>query len=437
MVPNASASVPAPALPPKLRFYENDLATATSEAKRDGKLVFVDAWATWCHTCVSMQQFVLPDPSLASLAEKAVFVALDTDRPENAEFLDTVSVEILPTFFLMDPKDRRIVGFWPGGASVKEMTRFVTDTHAGWRDQNAGRTPSPSVALSRARTAHAAKNYLEAAKLYAQAVERSGGDWSGRSPALTGWLQALSRGKRYEECTTVGLKYLDDVNGAALPTDYSRILLNCGDELSAKKQKTVRKRVTNRLRAIVSAPRTGASIDDRSDTFGLLVHVLELSGDARTAKEFQEKRLAMLNDAATNAASPKAAAAFDYHRANVYLALGRGSEAVAMLLKREKQLPKSFEPPARLAVVHYKMGNKPECLVALNRALPLAYGPRRLRYLAFKAKVQRELGQRQEAIATLRDEIAGHKQLPKGQFRPKALAGAERRLQAVKESTPR
>src|SRR5262249_25461603 len=74
----AEHASPPPSPPPKaaprapLVFLEDDMAGARARASAAGKLLFVDAWAPWCHTCLSMRNFVLSDPSLAPLAELAV-----------------------------------------------------------------------------------------------------------------------------------------------------------------------------------------------------------------------------------------------------------------------------------------------------------------------------------------------------------------------------
>ena len=44
-----------------------------------------------------MQNYVLNDPSLAPLAKRVVLVELDTDKPENAAFLEKYTVNVWPT----------------------------------------------------------------------------------------------------------------------------------------------------------------------------------------------------------------------------------------------------------------------------------------------------------------------------------------------------
>ena len=93
----AQREKPHPVAPPSLAsadraarkaliFVEDDFEAARNRAKTEGKLLFVDGWAPWCHTCLSMQREVLTRAELRPMQDHYVFAALDTDRDENAEF---------------------------------------------------------------------------------------------------------------------------------------------------------------------------------------------------------------------------------------------------------------------------------------------------------------------------------------------------------------
>ena len=79
------AEVPPPCGPTSesegaLRWFQDDYAAAASCASKLDKPLLIDMWALWCHTCLSMKHFVLVDPSLAPLAERFVWLAIDTDK---------------------------------------------------------------------------------------------------------------------------------------------------------------------------------------------------------------------------------------------------------------------------------------------------------------------------------------------------------------------
>jgi tetratricopeptide (TPR) repeat protein len=192
-----------------------------------------------------------------------------------------------------------------------------------------------------------------------------------------------------------------------------------------------------RLREITARPPADASVDDRQDALDQLSEGLATLGDAAGAHAAQEARVTLLEQAAAAARAPAEAQTFDYARANAYLALGRADEAARMLEQRERELPGSYEPPARLAGVLFKTGRLPEALAAIDRAIARAYGPRRLRYLKLRADILDKRGDTAAALAARRDEVKGWEALPPGQASPEQLADARRRLEEAEKSPPR
>jgi len=67
-----------------VRFSDDDFEAALARAKQANQLLFVDAWAPWCHTCLSMREVVLSRAELGRFSKDFSFVAVDTDRPVNA-----------------------------------------------------------------------------------------------------------------------------------------------------------------------------------------------------------------------------------------------------------------------------------------------------------------------------------------------------------------
>jgi tetratricopeptide (TPR) repeat protein len=233
------------------------------------------------------------------------------------------------------------------------------------------------------------------------------------------------------------MKHLAEIRGAALPADFARVVFQCADGLADRtKQRAARDAAVARMRELVATPPAEASTDDRADALDILAGSLEALKDDRGARRAHEQRLALLEQAARAAATPQAASTYDYQRATAYLALGRPEAAVKMLEEREKQLPDSYEPPARLASVLAEMGRPKDALAAIDRALPNSYGPRKLRYLALKARIQIALGDRAGTVVTLEQELAGWKEL--GKRAPSdRVKDAQRRLDAARRNLKR
>jgi tetratricopeptide (TPR) repeat protein len=447
--PTGTAAVPAdagvdastgatPGLHAPLVWVEDDVPAARARAKGDGKVVFVDTWAEWCHTCLSVKHFVLTDPSLRPLGDSVVFVSVDTENEKNAAFVDHYAIDVWPTFFVLDPDGGDVLGYWPGAASVREMDGFVREAieardarHAATLDAK-----SPLAALLAAKAEQARSSYDDARKQYAEAVARAPKNWPRRSEALVGWLGALFNAGHADECVRVGLLHLDSVEGAARPTDFTRTLLECSEHVSdAQLKQKAQKAALARLRQIAAAPHPESTPDDRADTLDALSDVLVDLGDKKAAREAQQTRLALLEEAAAAAPSPSAAATYDYMRANSYVALGRAAEAVKMLSEREKQLPDSYEPPARLAGVLARLKKYPDALQAIDRALAHATGPRRLSYLSLKANIQGALGDYAGRVKTLEEEVRGYEEHAKRQSaKPQRLETAKKRLDAAKRA---
>ena len=428
--PTAAAAAPAP--PNKLVFQKGDLPGALARAKAEKKLVFIDAWATWCHTCLSMKATVFRDASLAQFQDRVLFVAVDTDREENADFMDRYSVQMLPTFFLVDPtQNDKLLGFWPGSASVSEMRTFLqdgVDTVAALR-KGALAEGSPARHLIEARVAHNRGDAKLASQHYAKAIKAAPNDWPRRSEALKGQIQALANSGQVRQCVELGLTSIGEVQGASIPGDFSSVLLACADRLKQPWQaRKVRQAVVAKLEPLLADPPALMAPDDVADAWNILAYAYADLRQPAKQKQAIESMLAVLEKAAAVAPDAHAKAAYDYGRGKAYLELGMPEKAVKMLEEREKELPGSAEPPARLSRVLARMGRTQEALAAIERALKHAYGPRKLLFLREKASYQHKLKDTQGAIATMEAVVAGYEKLPAGLSSERSLKDARARL---------
>lgn len=79
----------------------------------------------------------------------------------------------------------------------------------------------------------------------------------------------------------------------------------------------------------------------------------------------------------------------------------------------------------------FKLGRYADAKVAVERAIAKAYGPRKLGYVKLRGVVLAKLGNREGALAALRDELKGWEALPAGQASPASVADAKKRLAAA------
>ena len=86
-----------------IEFYHGTWAEAQEKAKSEGKLIFVDAYASWCGPCKRMSSTVFTqDKAGAFFNDNFINVKIDMEKPENAEFAGKYPVSAYPTLMFLD-----------------------------------------------------------------------------------------------------------------------------------------------------------------------------------------------------------------------------------------------------------------------------------------------------------------------------------------------
>lgn len=105
-------------------FQKLDLAAASTRAKSEGKLVFVDAWATWCGPCKMLDTSTWKDASVIELLKQHT-VAIKIDVDQNPEFANDRAITSIPTLLVLRPDGTevtRIVGYVDAAAFIKQIS---------------------------------------------------------------------------------------------------------------------------------------------------------------------------------------------------------------------------------------------------------------------------------------------------------------------------
>jgi tetratricopeptide (TPR) repeat protein/thiol-disulfide isomerase/thioredoxin len=345
--------------PPRVRFIEDDYARALAEARTRGIPLFVDAWAPWCHTCLSMRAFVFPDDRLRSLAPRFVWLSLDTEREQNADLVSRLGVRVLPTLFVIDARDERVILAWPGSLTAPELTTLLDDATSG-----AG--PRGPLAIDAAVTRSSSEGRLDECAAFAEAK-------APQMPPGTALVDVIRSGIDCAE------KLLE------VPDERRRLA-----QLAALGER------------VASDPSQPILADDRSDLYDYTLEAYRALDRRDSAARLAATWAAFLDDQAARAATPSARVVFDAHRLLAYMALGEPERAVAFLQQSERDFPSDFDPPARLAVAYLAMKRFGEALSACERALERAYGPRKLRLWSLEADVRVAMGDAAGARTSLR-----------------------------------
>lgn len=372
-----------------LPFVEDDHLRAEKIAIESGKLIAVDVWATWCHTCLSMKNFVLTDPEMKKLADAHVWLSLDYDLEKNARFFQAYPVDVFPTFLVIDPKAKKVVSRWAGSGTVEQMLRFFAEASGNLTDP-----------LSAGRQAMATRNYEEAEKLFASALA-SEKTPARRTEILAALIEAASRNSP-KRCAELGLLHMDTTDDTAPGIDFIAWTAGCAEQLEdAEQKKALWTRVRDRLLRAQKAGLRNLSPDDRSAVYDTLASAHGALGDEKAKRKVFEAHARELEAAAKKAATPEARATYDAYRLACYLELGRHADAEKMLRASEASLPKDFNPSWRLAVLYHAQGKVELGLAAIERALSKGYGPRRARLHTTKIDLLLKKGAHKEALVAI------------------------------------
>jgi len=421
-----------------LPWFEDAYDKALACARERGVPIVLDMWAPWCHTCLSMQSYVLSDPGLAPLADRFVFVGIDTDREANAAVVAKFPVSTWPTFFVVSPDDESIQARFVGSATIAQWRELLAAGEQGHLDARAKSgalaAGSPLALVRAGDRAAVAKDHEAAATAYTAALAAAPADWPRRPDVLVSLIQVLYKHDQLAPCADLALQVMDQTGRAASAADFASFSLACADDLAkvdAAKAKTVRERAVARLQGLVADEQAPLSVDDRSDAMANLRGALDALAQKDAARAVAEQQRALLDDAAAKAPSPVAASTYNWPRAEVYAYLGRPLELVPALEKSAADLPREYDPPYRLAWIYLQAKQPDQALPWAEKALALSYGPRKARVQSVIADVHKARGDVAAERAARAALVAIYEQLPPAMAQPEALAKAKAALAAL------
>jgi tetratricopeptide (TPR) repeat protein len=421
----STAAQPPPDAP--IAFIENDYARALAEARARGVPLFIDAWAPWCHTCLSLRSYVFPDPSLQRFSSRFVWLSLDTERDENAAVVTRLAVHVLPTLYVIEPTSEKPVVAWPGSLTAPELADLLDDAAAAVSRGDAG--GEAAADLLRGHQASAAGKLDEAITAYRAALAAAPAGWSRRPQAVDALVTRLGDDKEHAACVTLAAEEAPRMPPGTALADVLRVAMSCADDLPKTAPERARLADLASLGERVASDLTQPILaDDRSDLYDFVLGALKDLGRRDDAKRVATEWSAFLDDQASRAPSAEARAVFDAHRLLAYLALGQPARALPMLQQSERDFPQDYNPPARLGTAYLAMKQYDDALAATKRALDRAYGPRKLRIWALQADVEEARGDRAGARRSLSEalDFAKSAQLTGGY--PRLREALERRL---------
>ncbi len=397
--------------------------------------LFIDTWAAWCHTCLSMKNYVFPDPSLRRFGPRFVWLAVDTEKDDNAPLVTRLGVRVLPTLYVLDATSEKPVLAWPGSLTAPELADLLDDAATAATHGAPG--SEAAAALLQGYQASAAGKVDEAIAAYRAALAAAPAGWARRPQAVDGLVTRLGDDKQLAPCVTLAADEAPKMPPGTALADTLRAAMSCADDLPKNAPERARLGDLATLAAKVAGDASQPILaDDRSDLYDYLVSALKDLGRKDEAARAAAAWSAFLDDQAARAPSPAARAVFDAHRLLAYVATGHPERAVPMLQQSERDFPEDYNPPARLGTAYLRMRHYDDALAAVKRALDKAYGPRKLRLWALQADIYEARKDRPGARHALQDALAFARTASLTGGYPKLRDALEKRLQKLGGAVP-
>jgi len=376
-----------------------------------------------------MRAFVFTDKALARYAGQFVWLSVDTENSTNAAFLKKYPINVWPTMLVIDPKTEKVALRYSGGATVPQLEKLLAD---GKRAVGGAKEAADESIARADRLSNEEKN-AEAAAEYDKALKEAPKGWSRYGRAAESLVLALTLAQESERCATRAAELYPKLRG----TSSGAIVVSTGMDCAADLPETNASRTSlietleRDTKEAFDNPKIDMSGDDRSGLYMALIKARDVQGDKAGATKLREEWSSFLDREAAKAKTPEQRAVYDSHRLSAYIELGTPEKAIPMLEQSEKDFPKDYNPPARLAAAYRAMKKWDEALAAVDRAIKVAYGPRKIGILRTRADILASKGDKDAARAQMRDAIAYAESLPSGQRSERMIASLKKKLDAM------
>ena len=375
-----------------------------------------------------MRAYVFTDKSLERYAGRFVWLSVNTEDSKNAKFLEKYPIPALPTLLVLDATGEKIVNRYVGGATAGQLTRLLDNTLAR------PATAADALVASADRLASDRK-HAEAAKLYEEAMAKAPRGWPRYGRTAESLLFSLSAIPDNEQCAARAVDLLPRLKGTTSGANVAAGGLGCASDLDEKNPRrgellAILEKAT---RQGLDNPKLDLSGDDRSNLYISLIGAREAVKDKDATKKLTEEWAGFLERSAAAAKTAEQRAVYDSHRLSAYMDLGTPEKAIPMLEQSQRDFPDDYNPPARMSWAYKAMKQYDKALEQSDRALPLAYGPRKLLILRQRADIYTAKGDKDSAKKTLNEAIVYARSLPAQQVSPKTIASLEKKLSDISQ----
>jgi thioredoxin 1 len=98
-----------PSAAPSINFFKGSYKEALAEAKKENKLVFIDAYASWCGPCKLLKQNTFTDKAVIEYFNAHfINLSVDVEKGEGPALATKYKVTHYPTMIITDNDGKRI-----------------------------------------------------------------------------------------------------------------------------------------------------------------------------------------------------------------------------------------------------------------------------------------------------------------------------------------
>jgi thioredoxin 1 len=113
-----------------ITFIEADWNKALAEAKKQHKLIFLDAYTSWCGPCKLLKKNTFSDKAAGEFFNKNyINVAIDMEKGFGPALLEKYGVNAFPTLLIIDENGKKI-SFTRGFIPAEVLIEFGKDALA-------------------------------------------------------------------------------------------------------------------------------------------------------------------------------------------------------------------------------------------------------------------------------------------------------------------
>lgn len=108
-----------------ITFENSNWKSVLEKAKKQNKLVFLDAYTTWCGPCKAMQARVFPDQQLGNFYNAHfINVKIDMEQGEGLKLANKYPIQGYPTLLFIDPVTEKVVNQALGYRNIEQLMKL-------------------------------------------------------------------------------------------------------------------------------------------------------------------------------------------------------------------------------------------------------------------------------------------------------------------------